>query len=74
MARRSGASGASIHLAVDAATHAIVAAEVSLETVADNEVLPNLLNPLRRKCSGQLKPDTWLGRPSAFAGAIPSLC
>ncbi|MFQ2629026.1 hypothetical protein ACK3Y1_19305, partial [Aeromonas caviae] len=26
------------------------------------------------KCSGQLNPDTWLGRSSAFAGAIPSLC
>ena len=38
-----------LHLAVDAATHAIVAAEVSLETVADNEVYPSLLNPLRRK-------------------------
>lgn len=38
-----------LHLAVDAATHAIIAAEVSLETVADNEVLPSLLNPLRRK-------------------------
>ena len=38
-----------LHLAVDAATHAIVAAEVSLETVGDNEVLPTLLNPLRRK-------------------------
>ncbi len=38
-----------LHLAVDAATHAVVAAEVSLETVADNEVLPTLLNPLRRK-------------------------
>ncbi len=38
-----------LHLAVDAATHAIVAAEVSLEAVADNEVLPMLLNPLRRK-------------------------
>ena len=37
------------HLAVDAATHAIVAAEVSLETVGDNEVLPTLLTPLRRK-------------------------
>ena len=22
-------------------------------------------------CSGQLNPDTWLGRSSAFAGAIP---
>ena len=38
-----------LHLAVDAATHAIIAAEVSLETVADNEVFPSLLNPLRRK-------------------------
>ena len=38
-----------LHLAVDAATHAIVAAEVSLETVGDNAVLPTLLNPLRRK-------------------------
>ncbi|EPW3355771.1 IS5 family transposase, partial [Acinetobacter baumannii] len=27
----------------------VIAAEVSLETVADNEVLPTLLNPLRRK-------------------------
>ncbi|WP_429167247.1 hypothetical protein, partial [Aeromonas rivipollensis] len=24
--------------------------------------------------SGQLNPDTWLGRSSAFAGALPSLC
>ncbi|MFQ1898887.1 hypothetical protein ACK36K_16360, partial [Aeromonas veronii] len=24
-------------------------------------------------CSGQLNPDTWLGRSSAFAGGIPSL-
>ncbi|MCV4677299.1 transposase, partial [Escherichia coli] len=38
-----------LHLAVDATTHAVIAAEVSLETVADNEVLPTLLNPLRRK-------------------------
>lgn len=37
-----------LHLAVDAATHAIVAAESSLENIADNEVLPTLLNPLRR--------------------------
>ncbi len=33
-----------LHLAVDSATHDIVAAEVSLE-----DVLPTLLNPLRRK-------------------------
>ncbi len=38
-----------LHLAVDANTHAIVAAGVSLETVGDYEVLPTLLNRLRRK-------------------------
>lgn len=38
-----------LHLAVDAATHEVIAAEVSLVSVADNEVLPTLLNPLRRK-------------------------
>lgn len=34
---------------MDAATHEVIAAEVSLVNVADNEVLPTLLNPLRRK-------------------------
>ncbi|MBR9856650.1 MAG: IS5 family transposase [Gammaproteobacteria bacterium] len=38
-----------LHLAVDARTHEVIAAEVSLENVADNEVLPTLLNPLRRR-------------------------
>jgi len=38
-----------LHLAVDASSHAIVATEVSLDTVTDKEVLPTLLNPLRRK-------------------------
>ncbi|WP_421291087.1 IS5 family transposase [Aeromonas veronii] len=38
-----------LHLAVDPATHDIVAAEISLENVHDIEVLPTLLNPLRRK-------------------------
>ena len=38
-----------LSLAVDAATHEVIAAEVSLESVADSEVLPTLLNPLRRK-------------------------
>lgn len=38
-----------LHLAVDARTHEVIAAEVSLEKVADNEVLPTLLNPLRRQ-------------------------
>ncbi|AZQ11544.1 IS5 family transposase [Shewanella khirikhana] len=38
-----------LHLAVDAQTHAIIAAEVSLESVGDNEVMGTLLNPLRRR-------------------------
>lgn len=38
-----------LHLAVDPVTHYIVAAEVSLENVHDAEMLPTLLNPLRRK-------------------------
>ncbi len=38
-----------LHLAVDPATHDIVAAEVSLENVHDAEVLPTLLSPLQRK-------------------------
>lgn len=38
-----------LHLAMDPASHDIVAAEVLLETVHDAEVLPTLLNPLRRK-------------------------
>ncbi|WP_341501461.1 IS5 family transposase [Gallaecimonas sp. GXIMD4217] len=38
-----------LHLAVDADSHAVVAAEVSLDKVGDNEVLPFLLNPLRRR-------------------------
>lgn len=37
-----------LHLAVDGCTHEVVSAEVSLVCVADNEVLPTLLNPLRR--------------------------
>ena len=38
-----------LHLAVDARTHEVIAAELSLSCVGDNEVLPALLNPLRRK-------------------------
>ena len=38
-----------LHLAIDASTHEVVAAEVSLVSVGDNEILPTLLNPLRRK-------------------------
>ena len=38
-----------LHLAVDPVSRDIVAAEVSLENVHDAEVLPTLLNPLRRQ-------------------------
>ncbi len=38
-----------LHLAVDSDTHDIIAAQMSLESVGDNQVLPALLNPLRRK-------------------------
>ncbi len=50
-----------LHLAVDPVTHDIVAAEVSLENVHDAEVLPTLLNPLRRKL-GQLLLDGLFGK------------
>lgn len=38
-----------LHLAIDADTHEAISAVVSLDSVGDNEVLPTLLNPLRRK-------------------------
>ncbi|TQQ02327.1 IS5 family transposase [Vibrio cholerae] len=38
-----------LHLAVDTSTHEIVAAELSLSTVTDAEVLPNLLKQTRRR-------------------------
>lgn len=38
-----------LHLTVNAHTHEIIAAEMSLESEADSEVLPTLLNPLRRR-------------------------
>ena len=38
-----------LHLAVDTKTHEVIAAEVNLSSVRDTEVLPALLNPLRRK-------------------------
>lgn len=37
-----------LHLAVDTNTHEIIAAELSLSTVTDAEVLPNLLKQTRR--------------------------
>ena len=51
-----------LHLTVDAAPHAIVAAESSLENIADNEVLPTLLYPLRRnieRVGGDGAYDSW---------------
>ncbi|CAK2766625.1 transposase [Vibrio crassostreae] len=38
-----------LHLAVDVETHEAISAEVSLVSVGDSEVLPTLLNPLRRR-------------------------
>ena len=38
-----------MHLTVDSQTHEVIAAQVGLDSVGDNEVLPSLLNPLRRK-------------------------
>ncbi|MFA0091615.1 transposase, partial [Vibrio sp. 10N.261.49.A11] len=37
-----------LHIAVDTSTHEIIAAELSLSTVTDGEVLPNLLKQTRR--------------------------
>ena len=41
-------SGRKLHIAVDTNTHEIIAAELSLSTVTDGEVLPNLLKQTRR--------------------------
>ncbi|ENM5808085.1 transposase, partial [Vibrio mimicus] len=38
-----------LHLVVDTSTHEIIAAELSLSTVSEAEVLPNLLKQTRRK-------------------------
>ncbi len=38
-----------LHLAIDDSTHEVISAVVSLASVGDNEALPTLLNPLRRK-------------------------
>ena len=38
-----------LHIAVDASTHEIIAAELSLSTVTDAEVLPKLLKQTRRR-------------------------
>ncbi|MPS31892.1 MULTISPECIES: IS5 family transposase [unclassified Salinivibrio] len=38
-----------LHFAIDDSTHEVISAVVSLASVGDNEALPTLLNPLRRK-------------------------
>lgn len=38
-----------LHLSVDVRTHEIISTEISLVNLGDSEVLPTLLNPLRRK-------------------------
>ena len=63
-APRSGESGSKLHLAVDPATHNIVAAQVSLENVHDTEVLPTLLNPLRRKLGRVYEDDAYDSKAS----------
>ena len=40
-----------LHLAVEVDTHEIISAEMTLVNVGDSEVLPTLLNPLRRRIS-----------------------
>ena len=62
--REAGESGSKLHLAVDPATHNIVAAQVSLENVHDTEVLPTLLNPLRRKLGRVYEDDAYDSKAS----------
>ncbi|PCS22989.1 Mobile element protein [Candidatus Enterovibrio escicola] len=45
-------------------THEIIVAEVSLVSVGDNEVLPLLLNPLRRKIQQVSADGTYGARAS----------
>lgn len=55
-----------LHLAIDASTHEVVSAEVSLVSVGDKEVLPTLLNPLRRKIA-QVSADGGYGKRDIHA-------
>ena len=69
-----------LHLALEPATHNIVAAQVSLENVHDTEVLPTLLNPLRRKLGRVYEDDAYdskashqlISRKGPTAACIPS--
>ncbi|SQD80131.1 transposase (fragment) [Moritella yayanosii] len=40
-----------LHMAVDVDTHEIISVEMTLVNVGDSEVLPSLINPLRRRIS-----------------------
>ncbi|WP_421353341.1 transposase [Aeromonas veronii] len=53
-----------LHLAVDPATNDIVAAEVLLGNVHDTEVLPTLLNPLRRKLGRVYADGAYTAKPA----------
>lgn len=60
-----------LHLAVDPVTHDIVTAEVSLENVHDAEVLPTLLNPLRRKLGRVYADGAYDSKASRTKGREP---
>ncbi|EOV5436654.1 IS5 family transposase [Vibrio parahaemolyticus] len=64
-----------LHLAVDTSTHEIIAAELSLSTVRDAEVQPNLLKQTRRKIldiSGDGAYDTRDATQQSVLDASPS--
>lgn len=65
-----------LHIAVATNTHEIIAAELSLSTVTDEEVLPNLLKQTRRNIfaiSGNCAYDTrdlWLDRTHFYLFSV----
>lgn len=48
-----------LHLAIIVATHEVISAEVSLDSVANSEVQPTLLNPLRRQIKQESADDAY---------------
>lgn len=53
-----------LHVSVDTSTHEVIANELSLSTVTDSNVLPNLLKKTRRKileisCDGAYDTRDW---------------
>lgn len=55
-----------MHLAVDSQTHEVIAAQVSVDSVGDNQVLRSLLNPLRRSIK-QVSADGAYGTKACYA-------